>query len=54
MSAQLAPVEAGQLTPLVAPVTYTWESVMQAHKVVEAGNTGGKVVINIAPAQGNA
>jgi NADPH:quinone reductase len=51
LASAAAMVEAGQLTPLVAPVTYTWESVMQAHKAVDAGNTGGKVVMDIAPTQ---
>jgi NADPH:quinone reductase len=54
LASATAMVEAGQLTPLVAPVTYTWESVMQAHEAVDAGNPGGKVVIDIAPAQGKA
>jgi NADPH2:quinone reductase len=38
-------VEAGELAPLIAPASYSWETVMDAHDAVEKGSTGGKVVV---------
>jgi NADPH:quinone reductase len=41
-------VEDGQLTPIVAPTTFTWTSALDAHLAVESGDAGGKIVIETA------
>jgi NADPH:quinone reductase-like Zn-dependent oxidoreductase len=48
LTAATALVESGSLTPIIAPVLYTWESVMQAHQAVEAGGARGKLVVQLA------
>ncbi|MGN6415769.1 zinc-dependent alcohol dehydrogenase family protein [Flexivirga sp.] len=41
-------VDAGRLSPLVAPETYDWRSVMAAHRAVETGASSGKVVVTLS------
>ncbi len=48
LTAAAALVDGGQLTPLVYPDTYDFDSAMDAHRIVETGPSRGKVVIGIA------
>lgn len=43
-------VEAGQIKPLLDPRTFTLDTVAEAHAVVEAGKTAGKIVVEVSHA----
>ena len=40
-------VDAGTLTPLVDPHTFTLETLADAHRHISSGNARGKIVIDI-------
>ena len=43
--------EAGLLTPMVDPAPYSLETVADAHRVVESGQSGGKIVVQVGTAE---
>lgn len=40
-------VEAGKLLPLMDPRRFDWDGVLQAHQTVEAGQTRGRIVVDV-------
>ena len=47
-------VEAGQLTPLVDPRHFTFDTIVEAYQAVETGTSQGKVIIDIVPGTSSA